>query len=79
MIKNLIIDRFEGVYAVCEYIDENTEEYKYINIDKKKIDSNATEGDSIVFNDKLKIYCIDEKENNKRREYIENIFNNFKK
>jgi len=36
----VIIDRFEGKYAVCE-----TEEKKMINIDKSMVPSEATEGD----------------------------------
>ncbi len=36
----VIIDRFEGNYAVCE-----TEEKEMINIDKDKVPSHAKEGD----------------------------------
>lgn len=41
----VIIDRFEGIYAVCE--DENK---KMINIEKSRLPNNASEGDFLIVN-----------------------------
>lgn len=64
-----IVDRFEENYAVVE-----TEDYKYINIDKKKLPSNCKEGDVLIMSSNGII--IDKEETRKRKEAIEEIMNN---
>lgn len=60
----LIIDRFEGDFAICE--KENRE---MINIDKDKIPSGAKEGHVLVLiNNRIE---IDEEETKKRINEIE--------
>jgi hypothetical protein len=56
----LIIDRFEGKYAVCE-----TAERKMINIDKAKLPAAAKEGDVIIKGNRKYIIDVD---NTKERE-----------
>ena len=59
----LIIERFEGNFAVCE--DENK---NIINIKKADIPKEAKEGDILVmFNDK---YVIDYAKTENRKKYI---------
>lgn len=59
----LIIDRFEGKYAIVEQ-----ELGKYLNIKRNQLPKNAKEGDCL-FIDKG-IYKIDEIETKKRKEDI---------
>lgn len=63
-----IIDRFEGVYAVCE-----TEDKKYINIPKSELPQGIKEGDVLnCINDKWNIDTATTKE---RKEKIKNKLN----
>ena len=63
-----IIDRFEGVYAVCE-----TEDKKYINIPKSELPQGIKEGDVLnCINDKWNIDTATTKE---RKEKIRNKLN----
>ena len=63
-----IIDRFEGVYAVCE-----TEDKKYINILKSELPQGIKEGDVLnCINDK---WCIDDDTTKERKEKIKNKLN----
>lgn len=62
----LIIDRFEGNYAVCE--DENK---KMINILKDLIPSKSQEGDVLYFDGN--IYLIDNEDTKRRKELIEKL------
>ena len=63
-----IIDRFEGVYAVCE-----TENKEYINIPKSELPQGIKEGDVLnCINDKWNIDTITTKE---RKEKIKNKLN----
>ena len=57
----LIIDRFEGEFAVVE----DTETEKMIMIEKELIEQNASESDVIVFSDG--IYHVDYEATKKRR------------
>jgi hypothetical protein len=41
-MKKLIIDRFEGIYAVCE-----TEDKSYVRVPKYKLPLNCMEGDCL--------------------------------
>ncbi|RKD23651.1 Protein of unknown function [Caminicella sporogenes DSM 14501] len=60
----VLIDRFEGDYAVCER--ENRE---IINIEKYKIPKEAKEGDVLIIeNDRI---IIDKEETEKRKKEIE--------
>lgn len=62
----LIIDRFEDQYAVCE--DENK---KILNIKKEEIPKNAKEGDIIIYiNGK---YVLDKEKTLSRKKYIESL------
>lgn len=62
----LIIDRFEGEYAVCE--KENSE---MLDIEVDKLPQNAKEGDVLIFDgENIK---IDKKAISKRKKEIENL------
>ena len=64
----VIIDRFEGNYAVCE-----TEDKKYINILKSELPQGIKEGDVLIcVNDK---WFIDDKTTKERKEKIKNKLN----
>ena len=63
-----IIDRFEGVYAVCE-----TENKEYINIPKSELPQGIKEGDILnCINDKWNIDTVATKE---RKEKIKSKLN----
>ena len=62
----LIIDRFEDEYAVCE--DENK---KILNINKSKIPKQAKEGDIIIYIDGK--YILDKEKTLNRKKYIEEL------
>lgn len=59
----IIIDRFEGNYAVCE-----TEEKKFIDIPKSDIPDGAKEGDVLSKSDSG--YKVEKKETAEKRETI---------
>lgn len=64
----LIIDRFEGKFAVCER--ENKE---MIDIPKNRLPKGAEEGDVLIIEgDKIK---LDKVATEKRRERIQNLMN----
>ena len=50
----LYIDRFEGDFAICE-----GENLKIVKIDRKKIKSQANEGDILKFNNNFYIVDFD--------------------
>lgn len=62
----LIIDRFEGDFAVCEKEDKTM-----INIDKANLPQQAKEGDVIVF--KNGKYSINVAETNRRKKKIKEL------
>lgn len=62
----LIIDRFEDEYAVCE--DENK---KILNINKSKIQKQAKEGDIIIYRNGT--YILDKEKTLNRKKYIEEL------
>ena len=62
----LIIDRFEDEYAVCE--DANK---KILNINKSKIPKQAKEGDIIIYTDGK--YILDKEKTLNRKKYIEEL------
>lgn len=65
----VIIDRFEGEFAVCE-----KEDRKIIDIEISKLPSNAKEGDVLnISNDTI---TIDVEETEKRRRKIEELTKN---
>ena len=63
----VIIDRFEGNYAVCE--KENQE---MIDIEKEKIPVGAKSGDSLIIGDNG-IIVLDTVENENRKKRIEKL------
>ncbi|WP_374048761.1 DUF3006 domain-containing protein [uncultured Clostridium sp.] len=65
-ILKLIIDRFEGEFAVCE-----NEEGKMINISRNKLPKEAKEGDVIII-EKEKVY-IDVEETERLKREIEEL------
>lgn len=68
-MKKIIIDRFEGNYAVCE------DEYRnIIEIDKKEIPQNAKDGDVLTVNHG--VIEIDEEETVARRKLIKELQKN---
>ena len=62
-MKKLIIDRFEGDFAVCE-----TENLEFVNIPKKALPENAVEGDVITVK-------IDGDETRERKKKIDGLMN----
>lgn len=64
----IIIDRFEGNYAVCE-----TEEKKFIDIPKSDIPKGAKEGDVLSKTDNG--YCIEKTETETKREEVKKRMN----
>lgn len=64
----IVIDRFEGNYAVCE-----TEEKKFIDIPKADIPEGAKEGDILMKTDKG--YSIEKNETEEKRKAIKNRMN----
>jgi hypothetical protein len=62
----VIIDRFEGEYAVCEKEDKTM-----IDIERSKIPAEAKEGDALLVEDNKII--IDEEETKKREERIKDL------
>lgn len=62
----LIIDRFEDEYAVCEDKDK-----KILNINKSKIPKQAKEGDIIIYIDGK--YILDKEKKFNRKKYIEEL------
>jgi len=59
----LIIDRFEGDYAICEREDKT-----FINVPRKQLPKDANEGDVIIFENGK--YMIDKETTKKRRDAI---------
>lgn len=63
----IVIDRFEGDYAVCE-----TEDRRMINIEKEKIPKNARPGDALLMKEDGSI-SLDQKETERRKKRIESL------
>ncbi len=68
-MQKLIVDRFEGDYAVCE-----TEDRNIINIPKTELPDNIREGNSIYL-DKNGKYRIDIMNTNNQEEKIRKKMN----
>jgi len=66
MDLKLIIDRFEGDYAVCE-----KEDRAMVNVEKRKLPPEAKEGDVLQASEDK--FLIDEAETIKRKKYIEEL------
>ena len=64
----LVIDRFEGEYAVCEF--ENGE---YIDVSKVDIPQEAKEGDVLIKTDNG--YCVDKTATESKRKEIKERMN----
>ena len=62
----VIIDRFEGIYAVCEKEDKTMMDILKINLPSK-----AKEGDVLIFENNM--IFIDVEETEKRRSEIEKL------
>lgn len=67
-IIKVIIDRFEGPYAVCEKEDKSMMDIKRINIPR-----DAKEGSVLII--KKDGICIDKDETERRKNKIKNITN----
>lgn len=63
-MKNLIIDRFEGGFAICE--DENGE---FFGIDIKEVPQSAKEGSVLTINQEGQL-TLNEEETKKRTQSI---------
>jgi len=62
----VIIDRFEGKYAVCQ-----REDMSMVNIDKSRLPYGAKEGDVLsIFNDKIN---IDKEETERLKKDVEKL------
>lgn len=64
--KTYIVDRFESEFAVCE-----TEDLKFVNINKELLPKNVKEGDIIIFDGEN--YSIDIEKTNSRKKEIEDL------
>lgn len=60
-----VIDRFEGIYAICE-----TDDRKWMKIEQSRLPSGAKEGDVLDVADTI---SIDRKETRRRKDEIENL------
>ena len=67
----LIVDRFEGEYAVCELSDEKNT--SAVSIEIKNLPENVKEGDVLVLSDNRYEICAEETE--KRRKKIIGLSN----
>jgi hypothetical protein len=65
----VIIDRFEGDFAVCEQEDK-----KMVNIDRSKLPEQSAEGD--VLDISSGTIRIDRNETNERKKKISNMMDN---
>ncbi|MEA4960434.1 hypothetical protein SDC9_174320 [bioreactor metagenome] len=65
-MRYIIIDRFEGDYAVCE--DENKE---IVSIERARMPAEAKEGDVLVIHEGE--ICLDIDETIKRKEHIRRL------
>jgi hypothetical protein len=63
-MKKLIIDRFEGNYAVCEREDKS-----FVNIPKYRLPLNCREGDCLLL-DADGMYQLDTEETKSRKQRI---------
>jgi len=66
-MEKLIIDRFEGDYAVCERMDKTT-----VDILRKDLPSTLKEGDCILIHEDQSI-TFDEEETQARKKRIEDL------
>ena len=66
-MERLIIDRFEGEYAVCEQEDKST-----INIEKSSLPKEAVEGSCLIVNEDGSI-VLDMEEFNIRKDRISKL------
>lgn len=64
----VIIDRFEGNYAICQKEDESM-----VDISKDKLPKKVKEGDILIIENNT--ITIDIDATVKRREYLEKLFN----
>ena len=64
----VIIDRFEGNYAICE-----KEDFFIIDILKEKLPTDAKPGDVLVVDKKFENIVVDKEATKKLKEEIENI------
>lgn len=65
----VIVDRFEGNYAVCENISDDDLISEMLNIERSKLPSTVKEGDILAITSDSII--IDTKETEKRKKEIE--------
>ena len=63
-MKQLIIDRFEGTFAICEDKD-----LRYFGIEKEELPTGAEEGTVLVIDDYGNLH-IDAEETERRRQRI---------
>ena len=68
----LIVDRFEGNFAVCELVDKDSGTTQIL-IEKEKLPLNVKEGDVLFVSEKG--YEIDLTQTEKRREKIKKLQN----
>lgn len=68
-MKKLIIDRFEGIYAICENEDKST-----FAIEKSELPKDVEEGSLILISDSGEIK-LDKEETQKRKNNIKNLQN----
>ena len=81
MGRQLIIDRFEGTYAICEEVakegtkesgkkaGKNGKEVRFFGIEKAELPENAKEG-SVLAIDEDGTLTVDEEETRRRKEKI---------
>ena len=80
MAKTMIIDRFEGIYAICEGMEEGKGKSKkkdihYFAIEQTELPADAKEGDVLVIRDDGTL-LIDDAATKARREKIKKLQNN---
>ena len=81
MARTMIIDRFEGIYAICEGEEDSKgkgkhkKDVRYFAIEQTELPEGAKEGDILVIRDDGTL-AIDEAATKARREKIKKLQNN---
>lgn len=70
-MKTLIIDRFEGNFAVCEREDRTMQD-----VERSKIPAEAKEGDVLRIDEKIDTITVDWEETARRKEALKNQMEN---
>ena len=74
----MIIDRFEGGFAVCEY-EDGSGSTAHVNIPEDQIDCRAAEGSVIVYDAERRRYFPDADATKNRADTIQKLMNSLRR